>query len=297
MGGETGASGEYVITALLQLMQKKPFVQISITELCRKAGAEAEEVCVGLSALDGPGDPATRKLLASEEVPAERLDLQSDAYAALMAFTRGGPGMIVICGTGSMLLLADAQGRQTVRGGWGYLLEDTGSGYAMARDALIAVSDEADGVGEKSVFTPLALEYFGAGTPRALIDALYAPACTPDRIAGFARHVLEEAGRGCEEAQVILFGHMHVLAVMAAALAKTAPEVTRVGLYGGVFAHSEAARESFRGALASRNPDLRVCPLEYPPEMGAVIHLLRKRGALSEEVLGRMKESCGEEQA
>ena len=31
-------TGEYIITALLQLMQKKPFAQISVTELCRKAG-------------------------------------------------------------------------------------------------------------------------------------------------------------------------------------------------------------------------------------------------------------------
>ena len=37
-GGGTGASCEYVITALLQLLRMKPFAKISVTELCRKAG-------------------------------------------------------------------------------------------------------------------------------------------------------------------------------------------------------------------------------------------------------------------
>ena len=36
--GGTGESGAYIVTALLQLRQKKAFDRISITELCRKAG-------------------------------------------------------------------------------------------------------------------------------------------------------------------------------------------------------------------------------------------------------------------
>ena len=37
-GGGNGECSTYIITALLQLMQKKAFDRISITELCRKAG-------------------------------------------------------------------------------------------------------------------------------------------------------------------------------------------------------------------------------------------------------------------
>ena len=33
-----GATQEYIITALLQLLHKKAFAQISVTEVCRKAG-------------------------------------------------------------------------------------------------------------------------------------------------------------------------------------------------------------------------------------------------------------------
>ena len=47
-----------------------------------------------------------------------------------MGCTLGGPGLIAICGTGSMLLLRDREGRTRVSGGWGYLLEDAEIGRA-----------------------------------------------------------------------------------------------------------------------------------------------------------------------
>lgn len=37
-GDGNGATQEYIITALLQLLHKKAFAQISVTEVCRKAG-------------------------------------------------------------------------------------------------------------------------------------------------------------------------------------------------------------------------------------------------------------------
>ena len=37
-GGGNGECSTYIITALLQLMQRKPFSGISVTELCKKAG-------------------------------------------------------------------------------------------------------------------------------------------------------------------------------------------------------------------------------------------------------------------
>ena len=77
--------------------------------LCAGAGAPAERICAGLSALDGPADRETLAVFASDTWPAGTLDLQSDAYIALMGCTLGSPGMIVICGTGSMLLLLDRE--------------------------------------------------------------------------------------------------------------------------------------------------------------------------------------------
>ena len=265
-----------------------------VKELTAQCGAADPTVCAGLSALDGPADESVRAQLASASLPAEQLDLQSDAYAALMGCTLGEPGMIVICGTGSMLLLADSSGRQHVSGGWGYLLNDAGSGFTLAREALLAVTAAADGTGPATPLTARALAYFSAETPRQLINRVYAPSCGPDRIAGFAACVLQEAAEGCPEAQSIVGSSMGRLASQAVRLLQKAPGITSVGLYGGVFVHSPFARQAFENALRCHLPEVKCCDPAFPPELGAVIHLLRRRGRLSEQILSRMKTSWKE---
>ena len=262
-----------------------------VRTLCEQAHAQPAAVCVGMSALDGPADAQTRALFQSDALRGAELDLQSDAYAALMGLTRGGSGMIAICGTGSMLLLMDEMGRQHASGGWGYLLDDAGSGYGIARDALLAVAAASDGVGPDTPLTGLALAFFGADAPRGLIPLLYAPSCTPDRVAGFARLVLAQAEQGDPVAGRILRDQMDRLAALADALFRKADAARLVGLYGGIFAHSAAAREAFGESLRSRLPEVRFRTPEYPPELGAVIHLMRRRGPVTEAALERMKQT------
>ena len=260
-----------------------------VSELCEKTGAEHPLVCVGMSALDGPADEEILARFTTGRLAPGQLDLQSDAYAALMGFTRGNPGMIVICGTGSMLLLLDEEGRQHVSGGWGYLLADEGSSYTLAREALLAMIDESEGMGERTALTARALSYFDVAAPRMIIDRIYAPDFTPDRLAGFARCVLQEAEAGEPVALSILHRTMPRLAAQAAQLLKKAPGASRVGLYGGVFLNSHAARTCFADTLCRLAPHAQICSLEYPPELGAIIHLLRREGILCETTLQRLK--------
>lgn len=262
-----------------------------VRDLCTEAGAPAFQVCVGLSALDGPADPETLARFTSDLLPPGSLFLESDAYVALLGCTRGAPGMIVICGTGSMIVLLDAAGRQHVSGGWGYLLGDAGSGYTLAREALLAVIAGVDGVGPSTRLTARALSFFGVSAPRGLIDRVYAPSFTPDQMAAFARCVLEEAEQGEPVASAILSRNMDRLALLAAALLRQHPDVRLVGLYGGIFAHSAAARSAFESALCVSVPDAIIRMPEFPPEIGAVLHLLRRQGPLDPAVLSNLKSS------
>ena len=267
-----------------------------VRRLCEKTGARHPLVCVGMSALDAPADEATLARFTTGCFSPGQLDLQSDAYAALMGVTRGKPGMIVICGTGSMLLLLDEQGRQHVSGGWGYLLADEGSSYTLAREALLAVIDESEGLGEATVLTRHALDYFGVASLRMIIDRIYAPDFTPDRLAGFARHVLAEAENGEPVACAILRRTMPRLAAQAAQLMKKSPAASQVGLYGGVFMHSAAARTCFIDTLCRLAPGAQICSLDYPPELGAIIHLMRREGLLCDSALELLKTTYREVQ-
>lgn len=261
-----------------------------VSRLCRQCGEERVlKVCVGMSALDQPADRGTLSHFTGGSLTADQLDLQSDAYIALMGLTQGRPGIIVISGTGSMVLLMDAQGRQHASGGWGYLLGDAGSGYTLAREGLLSVIDEAEGLGGSTRLTEHALAYFHTDNPRGLIDRIYDRRTAPDQFAGFARWVLEEAGGGDEAAVAVVSRNMERLARQTAALARQEPLAYRVGLYGGVFRHSALARGLFEQNLIRLMPRAQVCLPAYPPELGAIIHLLQGEGSLAEDVLSRMK--------
>lgn len=255
--------------------------------LCEKAGAGLDEACVGMSALDMPADGATTALFTGGLFSPGQLDLQSDAYAALIGLTQGQPGVIVICGTGSMLVALDETGAQHVSGGWGYLLGDAGSSYTLSREALLSVIDQAEGLGPATALTQDALAYFQAEAPRGLIDRIYP--LPPEKVAGFARHVLERAAQDEPCAQEIVQRNMRRLALQTAKLVQKHPAAFRVGLYGGVFAHSKLARGLFTEELVRLAPQSQICSPDYPPELGALIHLFKKRGLLTPELLLNLK--------
>ena len=250
-----------------------------VSELCEKTGTCAPAVCAGMAALDAPADAKTTAFFAGGLPRAGMLDLQSDAYAALMSHTMGGAGTIVICGTGSMLLQADRNGGCRARGGWGYLLGDSGSGYWLARAGLIAAADCADGFGGDGGLLLDALTYFGKKEARELIDAVYAPETTPDRIAGFARQVLARFAAGEETAARIVREGMEGLALRTANLLSRAPEAADVGLYGGIFAHSDGAKAIFTETLQKACPEAKVTFLTRPPEFGALAAAFAKFGS------------------
>ena len=268
-------------------------LEAMVRELCQKTGCRAEKVCVGMAALDAPADEATTALFTGI-LTADQLDLQSDAYIALQGFTQGKPGVIVICGTGSMLLMLDGEGKQHAAGGWGYLLGDAGSGYTLAREGLLAAIDYAEGLASETPLLADAMDYFDAETPRGLIDRIYAPEMTQARLAGFARYVLQWASEENPVACGILAYNMKRLARLAARLIDNAPDAARVGLYGGIFCHSELARSYFARALEELSPKASVSLPEYPPELGALIHLFHQKGTLHDSVLNIMKKSYEE---
>lgn len=269
-------------------------VEAIVAELCEKCGAPAGAVCVGMSALDAPADEETLARFTTGSLTREQLDLQSDAYIALMGLTLGQPGMIVICGTGSMLLMVDGEGEQHAGGGWGYLLGDSGSGYTLARAGLMAAIDAFEGIAAPTPLTEDALAYFSVDALRKVIDRVYAPDFTPDRLAGFARCVLARALEGDEVSLRVVHESMDRLAREAAQMIARRPEAARVGLYGGIFAHSELAREAFVSRLKALSPEVTVCSPEYPPELGAIIHLLHRRGTLDGDKLSLLKSTYEE---
>lgn len=252
------------------------------------------EITVGMPALDMPADKELITRFAGDSFDPEILDLQSDACITLTGFTMGQPGMIVICGTGSILLMIDEYGQQYVRGGWGYILGDAGSGYTLAIDGLRAAICDWENTGEKTALSRMAMTYFQLKDPRDLINIIYPSGYTQADIAQFGRIVLECCEQGDKAAVRITRDNMAALAANAAEMIRRIPAANRVGIWGSVLTNNACARQIFSEELHRLCPEAVIIRPEFPPELGAVIHAMNKKGPLKEEILRRLKESYKE---
>ena len=70
---------------------------------------------------------------------ARRVTVLSDAEAAHLGALGGGPGLLVLAGTGAIVLGRGARGGWVRAGGLGPLFGDDGSAFALGRDWLAAV--------------------------------------------------------------------------------------------------------------------------------------------------------------
>ena len=106
----------------------------------------------------GSGDNANKlQNMLSKIYP--YVSVQSDLANALEVCLKGEDGVAVICGTGISCSLYKDGNRKTV-GGYGYLFEDGGSGYAYGRDCVKAALKARDGYGKKTCLNDLIFENF-----------------------------------------------------------------------------------------------------------------------------------------
>jgi glucosamine kinase len=69
----------------------------------------------------------------------------NDVDAAQIGAFAGGPGILILAGTGSMAWARDAAGKSHRVGGWGETIGDEGSGHWIGRRVLGLVSQSLDG--------------------------------------------------------------------------------------------------------------------------------------------------------
>jgi glucosamine kinase len=109
--------------------------------------------------------------------------------------------MVVSAGTGSISVGRDRHGRRSRIGGYGWQMGDEGSGYAIGRAALGAVSRAHDGRSPRTALTDRVLSASRSEDFDGLVR--WAAGASPAEIAALAPHVLEIAAAGDPLAQGI----------------------------------------------------------------------------------------------
>ena len=108
-----------------------------------------------------------------------------------------GPGAVLVAGTGAICCGRDGAGNRTRVGGYGYLIDDGGSGYALGRDILTAVVRAADGRGPATALTQAVFAALGVQSVGEIITWLYAPATGKKEVAALAPLLLRSRPGHC----------------------------------------------------------------------------------------------------
>ncbi len=232
--------------------------------------------CFGLA---GAGRAAEQEQITAWALArgiARRVQVTGDAEPILAAAAPDNVGIALISGTGSLAFGRNAAGETARCGGWGYLLGDEGSGYAIALAGLRAAVRAADGRGPATDLLPAFLRELAAATPHELVARAYSPEMTRERLAGLAGIVFDLRSTDAVAEQIV--------AAAADELAELVATVARqlrlpksgytLAMTGGVLLHQLNYLDQFAQALVGKCLELGSRPAHWmlveEPVRGAV---------------------------
>jgi N-acetylglucosamine kinase-like BadF-type ATPase len=236
--------------------------------------SRSDALFMGLGSVLSEADARTNCDLAVELGLSEARNVRADndAWNAHAGALMGGPGLLVISGTGSVCLGRSESGAVWRAGGWGHLLNDIGSAYALGHEALIAATRDADGRGNATTLTALVRETLGLTNMKEIFRRVHYEGVPRAAIAALAPNVVRHACGGDKTAEAILNRNAEGLAEMAATAARklnlTAP---KVALRGGLITNAEMFRRLFLDKLAFQLPGFTLVDDGLDPVFGAVL--------------------------
>jgi len=204
----------------------------------RVSSDQVAAICLSMSGVDRPEDAEMIQSWVLPTLPKAKIDVHNDAVAALVSGTNGHLfGVVVISGTGTITYGVNKEGKAERASGWGPLLGDQGSGYAIGFSILSSVVQAVDGRGPATSLVDAVFSKLNIQNGQDLIPWAYSSVAW-ERFAQLAPLAATAARNGDEVAQKILEDQAQALVVSIKAVVK------KLGLGG---------QESFPLVLAGGN--------------------------------------------
>lgn len=203
------------------------------------------------------------------------LKIIGDQEGALYGALGKQAGMVLISGTGSICYGKNEAGKSARTGGFGHLIDDEGSGYAIGRDILSAAVQSYDGRLPKSILYEKTLEKIGGKRVEDIIHYVYSPCVGKKEIASFAP-LLPEALREKDQ-KAILIGKKAASALVQLVLpvaGRLGLEAGELALTGGILKHYEVIRKDVADQLSKRLPKLQMIEARYDNVTGVTLMAL-----------------------
>lgn len=254
-----------------------------LKELAHKSGVDLGQItasCIGTAGLRLPRtDGWMREILSS--CAGGAITVCGDEEIALDAAFPGGPGVLVMAGTGSNTLGRTSTGKLLNIGGWGPALGDEGSGYWIGHQALRAAVRARD-FGPPSRILERVAEFWKANSIGEIVEMAHA---SPD-FSQLAPLVVQCAEEGGQVSREVLERGGHLLGEDAAEafrrVRKLDPDgpLPSIAFTGSILEKVAFVRDSMMETIRRSLPSVQVLPEAVDPLVGALWRARRTRVAL-----------------
>jgi N-acetylglucosamine kinase-like BadF-type ATPase len=250
-----------------------------ISGCCADAGCSPGDLRSIVLGLSGAGREDARKqlregifALAGRELP---LTIETDARIGLEGAFEGAPGVVIIAGTGSVVIGKKSSGETVTIGGWGRALGDEGSGFFLGLEGLKSLRLYYDGRGGSQLLAKLIEKEFGLNSRERIIAAVYQEKFEFSKIAPL---VLNAAEKNDAVALRILDAGATELTEQARTLVERLNVVGKIGVafFGGLIESENMYSKILKSKIAERIPSAEVRLPARSPAEGAVLMALQE---------------------
>jgi N-acetylglucosamine kinase-like BadF-type ATPase len=235
---------------------------------------QMQKAWLGLAGVDRLADQ--QMLAAHVQSIASTVYVTNDAELALSALP-ATVGVVLIAGTGSIALGRNAQGQTTRSGGWGHILGDEGSGYALGQQALRAAVRAADGRGPQTLLLERILQHWQLQQADDIIGEVYGND-DKAKIARLSSYVLQAEQDGDPVAHEIIQYNLDELVLVVRSvsikLGFSAQQPLPLALSGGLLLHEIPFQIRFLEQLRQQQAVEQVVYVDQPALSAArsIIH-------------------------
>lgn len=198
------------------------------------------------------------------------INIVGDHETALAGALDGTCGVILIAGTGSICFGVTKEGECIRSGGYGHLIDDAGSAYAIGRDILKAVVREEDGRGTSTILTQKVFEQLAIRNTKELVTWIYDKDRSKKEIASLA--VLLEQGTlaGDKISNEILKNNVMELVDLAKAVLVHFIQVPELVVSGSVLMKNKEIFTLFSQIIRTEYPTISIVKMRGSAAEGAV---------------------------
>jgi N-acetylglucosamine kinase-like BadF-type ATPase/mannose-6-phosphate isomerase class I len=197
---------------------------------------------------------------------------RNDAWSALAGGLRGQPGILLIAGTGSACLGRNSAGQTWRAAGWGHLLHDGGSAYALGLGAMIAATRETDRRGPTTSLTPIVLRTLELRDMTEIYRRVHHDGVSRALVASLAPAVVQAATDGDAVASELLeTGAAQLVEAVVTVARQLGLHAPLLALTGGLIENAPPYRRHFLNRLATALPSFALATDGLDPVWGSVL--------------------------